>query len=693
MAGTRDMRRVDAILLAAALVCGAAATSRLLGVDGMRGLPMVLLVAAALLAAVPIARLFDADEMPAGRRRAILAVVFGAHLVATLFAFPPEDVANDRPVVSLDYAVHYQQIERARAVFWRSHRLHAYDPWFMAGHPGGTLFDIDAKGVEAWCALLRFLDAARAFKTFVLIAFLLAPLTIYAGSRLLRYRFDEALFAALLFLVFWHWGRPYAGDFRFAGMFAYLFVSHLSVYVIGLFRAFLDGGALKRFFIVGPLSFLVHPTAAVILPVPFIAVLVARRRERAASAGRGARRAAGLLALWCGLVLAVNAIWLVPLLRYISFKIPSQAYFQLHGLGDLVAVLARPGNAPALLIAALAIVGFARLLRDGRPVAAWGPGAMGLILLFLSGFGVYLPIIDQMEPGRFLVPAFAGWSALAGAGSVAVLEALPSRAGARAAARGLKPAAAIVLLLCVPLAAFAEARGSRRHTLSTTTTPELAATLDALDRFTDPSARLMIEDGPAWAYGNSHYPSIVPLRTGVEQIGGPYLHLFMRHSFATFQTDWAMGRSLKDLSAEKMGRYLRIYNVRWILTATPECEAYVSALGGTRVLWRSKRFTLREVLSWNPEGFAMREDFGEMESLSCVTVAADYDRIMVRRAMDAAGCELRALPDTLILKYHWDNGLRASPKATISPVFLLDDPVPFVLLETKGESEILVTFH
>lgn len=691
MNASGGFRRIDGILLGAACACGAAATLRLFGVDGMRPIPAALLAAAVALAVAPLARLLGAGEALDGGRRRVLAAVFAAHLVATLFAFPPEDVANGRPVISLDYAVHYQQVERARDVFRRSHRLHAYDPWFMAGHPGGTLFDIDAKGVETWCALLRFVDAARAFKSFVLLAFLLAPLTIYAGCRLLRYRFDEALFATLLFLVFWHWGRPYAGDFRFAGMFAYLFVSHLSVYVIGLFRGFLDGGALKRFFVVGPLSFLVHPTAAVILPVPFLAVALARRGERRGGPGRGAKRAASLLALWCLVVLAVNAIWLAPMLRYVGCKIPSEAYFQLRGAGDLLAVLARPGNAPALLVLALGAWGFARLLREGRAAAAWGPGAMGLFMLFLAAFGVYLPVVDQMEPGRFLVPAIVGFAPLAGAGAVALLDAVRGRSARASGA--LQRAAAVVLVLCVPLAGFGEARGARRHTLSTTPIPELAAALDALDRVTDPSARLMIEDGPAWAYGNSHYPSVVPLRTGVEQIGGPYLHMFMRHSFASFQTDRAMGTPLKDLPLDRLRAYLRLYNVRWIFTATPACDAYVRGLDDARVVWSSKRFTLREVLSWNPEGFVAPEGGGGSGSLSGISVEAGYDRILVRGAIDDENGGPRALPDTLILKYHWDKGLRAPSRVKISPVYLLDDPVPFILMETGGEREILVTFR
>ncbi len=157
-----NIRPLDRILLCAASIMAITATLRSFGTGEITVYAAVFLAAGVLLAIGPLIRLFG-DSDGAGRGRGtILAVIFGTHLIATLFFFPPEDILNSRPVLSLDHSLHYQQVVRAREVFGDSYRLHAYDPYFMAGYPGGTIFDIDSKGVELWCAFLGFAGTARA---------------------------------------------------------------------------------------------------------------------------------------------------------------------------------------------------------------------------------------------------------------------------------------------------------------------------------------------------------------------------------------------------------------------------------------------------------------------------------------------------------------------------------------------------
>ncbi|RPJ55487.1 MAG: hypothetical protein EHM12_12115, partial [Dehalococcoidia bacterium] len=157
-----NLRRSDRLLLAAAAAAGVAASSRSFGVGGVTPAALGLICAAVLLSIWPAARLFSGGVLQEKNAGTVLAVLFGCHLVGTLFFFPPEDLVNDRPVLTLDHAVHYYQVERSREVTGGSMRLYAYDPWFMAGFPAGTVQDIDSKGVEAWCSILRFVDTARA---------------------------------------------------------------------------------------------------------------------------------------------------------------------------------------------------------------------------------------------------------------------------------------------------------------------------------------------------------------------------------------------------------------------------------------------------------------------------------------------------------------------------------------------------
>jgi hypothetical protein len=677
------LRKADYLLLAAALLLGIAATLRRFGVGHVSPPAAGFLAGAIILSLVPLARLFAGsaaapldEESFRGRRRAIIAAVFCFNLVAVLFFFPPEDILDNRPVLSLDHSLHFYQVERAKEAFGKSLRLDSYDPYFMAGYPGGAVFDIDSKGVELWCALLR-VDTARAYKIFIALVYLLLPLTIYAACRRLGCRFDESVFALLFVLPFWHWGRPYVDHFRYAGMFSFLCVCYLSLYLAGLFRSFLNGEPVKRFYVIGPLAFFVHPTTALLVPVPFIALLFARRGAGAqAKPVRAASRAARFV-LWCAIVLVVNALWLVPLLRYLGTKTPSETFFQLKGLPGLFGVLVQPGNVPALLLCTLAIIGAVRLARDRR----WetlSPAAGSIFFLLIAAFGVYVPLFNQLEPGRFLVPALLFAAPLAGAGAATIVAAIRASRRAPRLSAATPVVLSIVLLASAPVLALGSARAFYRHTLSTTFTRAAQDLIEELTGRIDPSGRLMIEDGPAWAYGNTFLPALLPLHTGVEQIGGPYPFTFLaQHRVASFETCKAFGRALADTDASRFREYLDLYNIHWIVTATPDCAARVESLVGAPA-WSSGSFRL-----WNLSSTST------FASARGVSVKASLGVINVTVSPEPG----EALAQGILLKYHWDPGLRASSPARISPQKRLDDPVPFILLEPGAAREIVISYH
>ncbi len=674
-------RTRDSCLLAAAAGLGIAATARSFGIDGITIPAAALLGGAALLALGPLIRFAKGGGGFAEREKTIASAVVAFHIVATLFFFPPEDIFNDRPVLTLDHAVHFYEVERGREVFWNSFRLHMDDPYFLAGYPGGTVFEIDTNGVSLWCALLRVIDTARSYKLFILLAHLLAPLTIYAGCRRLRFDPEESAFGTLFFLAYWHWGRPYAGDFRFAGMFAYLFVCHLSLYIAGLFGSFLAGERVKRFYVIGPLAFLVHPTAAVLLPVPFLALFLAKGSRGLTGSDRRARerRLFGRFIAWCLLVLAVNAFWLVPFFQYLHIKTASESFFQINGIRGLLSVMIKLGNLPALALLVLGGIGFGSLLKRKRLADAAVPAAASVFLLFLAGFGIHLPVVDQMEPGRFLVPAFVFMAPLAGAGITAFLEKAREAFMPACGCRRAKVSLGIVLFLCLPVFGLVESRAYYRHTLSTTLTPDVTRFIEAIGRHADRSGRLMIESGPAWAYGDSHLPSIIPLYTGIEQIGGPYPFIFIEHGFTSFQVRRTMGLPLAKMPPELLLEYIDLYNVRWIATATPEAGAYIEKLPSVKVLWSMKHFALFGVTT-PPSGFASERGVG---------VRASYDLLQVTIAPDAG----QAPPHAIVLKYHWDPGLEVAAPSAISPVKRLDDPVPLILLEPNGKMDVRITFR
>ena len=620
------------------------------------------------------------EEFARTHRKAILAVLFLVHIVGTLFFFPPADIVNERPVITLDHAFHYYQARRANAVFPGTGRLHAYDPHFMAGFPS-ALFDIDVKSLEIVCAPFPASDVARVMKLFILACYLSMVFTVYAGSRCLRFSERESLLAVALLLVFWHWGRPLGSHFRYAGMFDFVCISHVSILVAGLFQRFLEGSRAAWWLILGPIAYFIHPTAVVILAVPYACLLFCDRREIT-------RRKLFFFVLWCAIVIAVNSIWIIPLFEYAPVKTATRSFFQTSGAGGLARVLFRPGCAPALGVIALAAAGIFRLARGGRIPTAVMLTATFLFLLVVSAYGVYAPGLRDIEPGRFLFSSLLFAVPLAGAGAALVLDRWLRWSKSKSFARPLETAAIIVLLASPPLLSYLAAGTGYKHRITTTPAPEVAELIGALQERTDPSGRLMIEDGPAAMYGDAHMPGLLPLYTGVGQIGGPYPFTFLRHHFATFQEDFTMGRPLRDITAAEFRGYLDAYNIKWILAASPEVKGFVAAVaadttgvppGGLgieaaplHVVWQSRRYTLWE--AGRPASFT---------SGAARQVKAAFDRIEI---------DTRGSGEPFVLRFHWDRGLDVRGPAKISPVHVGDDPIPFILVDPRGASSVLIEY-
>jgi len=609
-----------------------------------------------LLALLPYGRIDGSN------RRRFLLGIFGLHLLATLYVFPPGAVFDRRPFVTVDHAVHYAQCVRAKHVFWQSLQMSSYSPYFMAGYPAGTVFDVDMKGAELFCTVLP-LPTALTLKVFILGAYLTLVFTLLAGARMLGLRSEESILGLLVFLAYWHWGRPYAGAFRFVGMFSFVFASHLCLLLTGLLRRFLLGTHRRTFFMLAPLTFLVHISALVIAVAPLVAVLVTDR-------ARLHRRNVEVLLMCTLFVLFVNVLWLKPVIEFLPEKTPTKVYYQIHGIGDLVDLLARPSAIFAFTLLGLAVVGAWRLVREGRAGTGAPCVAATLFLLLCASYGVDVPGLDQMEPGRFLLSALVFSAPLAGVGAGWLLDAaLTWRAGpaASAARVRLRAMSIVALALCGLPLALVEAKAYYRHTVHVDFSPGVNALRAAIDARVRLGARLMIEDASAEAYGGTHLPALLPLHTGVEQIGGPYPHTPLRHYRTSFTSDSILGTPLAAWKADDLRARLRFLRVRWIVTATPATTAVVASLSATRV-WEEGPYSLWEL----PDG-------GPWEP----RIESAFNRIEVDFSAPSAGA---------VLPYHWVHGLKTAAPAGIVPVLRYDDPVPYIYLRPRGLSHVVITY-
>jgi hypothetical protein len=629
-------------------------------------LRVALLGAGLIPAAFVLQRLAPGGVIDLRNRRRFLFAVFVVHVLATLYFFPLSDLLNNRPVVTLDHSFHYYQAYRAREVFWESFRLDRYDPYFMAGYPGGTIFDLDMKGAESFCAIFPLVGVARSLKWFILCGYLSMIPALYWGSRMHGFRIGESMLGLLVFLAFWHWGRPYAGDFRYAGMFAFVFAAHLCFLVVGLLRQAARRRLIKTFIGLGAVAFLIHPTAAVMLPVPFAVSIGIDRRLW------GFRRWL-LLIGWCAAVVIVNMMWLKPFFAYVGLKTTTELYYQIQGWGGLARVLFKPTCAIALGMIALSVVGIVRLTRERR-LSIGLPSLAGALFLFvIAGWGVYVPGIDQLEPGRFLLSAFIFLTPLAGAGICALFDSVLSVAHGDALRRRLRAAAVVSLVLISLPLSLLESKSFYHHTITTSLRPDVASLVGHVSAHVQPPGRLMVEDCDAIHYGDVHLPALLPLETGVEQIGGPYPHTFLLYYFTSFRWEETFGRPMDRWDRESLWQYLQLYDVRWILTATDRSGRFMTGLLGRPPDWSQPPYAM-----WDIEPRPAPAPDGEAPS-----VDAHINRLVVRGEAESEG---------YFIQYHWVPGLAALGNAHIKPIHQLDDPVPFIYVQPNGDHVVTITY-
>jgi hypothetical protein len=604
-----------------------------------------------------------ARTLPAGRidestRMRWLFMLAGIHIVATLFFFPAPHLFDARPIITADHAVHYEQCLRSRTVFWQTFRLDCYNPYFMAGYPAGTIFDVDMKGAELFTALIP-IHTATALKLFILIAYLSMLPSVYRGARMLGFRIDEAVLGVMLLLIFWHWGRPYASDFRFVGMFSFVFATHAVIYATGLVRRFIARDRGTQLFILGPIVFSVHVLSVVMALVSITTTIVADR-------ARLTRRRAELLFLWALVVVFVNALWILPLIRFLPDKVPSEAYYQLNGLGQVMHLLLAPTGWIASAVLVLAACGTMKLAREHR-ISDGAPSVVStLAMLVFATFGTHIPGINQLEPGRFLFSAIVFATPLAGAGALWLINALS--AGLAEHAAGRVRTAMLVALALAPLPlAMLDAKAYYHHTLSVDLPPRVERLRTLVIANVQAPGRLLIEEGSASAYGGFFLPALLPSQTHVEQIGGPYPKIPLIHHRTTFDDDTFLGRPFAEWKMGEVRARLEFLRVRWAVTATAPAGAFVATIPGIRLVWEDGTLRL----------------WALSEPGNGVPVRAQYNRIEADIAVGSR---------PVVLPYHWVEGLKSSNGNEIVPVLRADDPVPFICVRKVAATPVIVRY-
>ena len=562
-----------------------------------------------------------------------------------------------------------------------------YDPYFMAGYartlhasPSATLFQVVG-------FLTRGKHPAQVYKATLWAIFASLPWLVALSAAMMGIGGRAALAAVGLFLIY-VWtdggGADYPLAYLLIGMSTYLLSVPLGLVVIAAFVRYLDRGGFGRWIFaveMAAIGLMVHVTSVLFLiPAGVTAYVVALRRVPR-------WRIRDHLATWTIPVtaLALNAFWWLPALVLRSTSAETVAFFANTEsvwvrLGKIVhADSAIPPEPPIqAVLLALGLIGLACGAKR-RPLATAALSAFagsGLIFGYLAGA---LRSLDFLQPGRQTLAFYVGLAMLGGMGWVEITTSFR-----RLGSRTTRYAAVFAFLLIGwrlfgPTVVFnVRERAFKEPFLSSDPPPGLIAVLDWVRENVKSGDRLYYEEvglgqpGDPDPFGEGRYSGLLPERTGVEVVGGFYLHLGLKTNFTQIGEGKLFGGPWER---ERFLRYARLYR--------PSAIACWSI--------QARRFC-RE----NPDLIQIGKDDGRLILGFVRGFEGDTIRGMAEVKAEPGRLRVSGLvPDLdglVVLRYHSVPGrMRSRPPMRLEDVFLEEDPVPFLgLRPTPGQTEAVL---
>ncbi len=423
--------------------------------------------------------------------------------------------------------------------------------------------------------------------------------------------------------------------------------------------------------------------------------------------------ALGHIAVWIIplIVLAVNAFWWLPGIWLAATKGPSDFVFRhTEGVVRRLAQIVNGEPPVQTILLAAGVLGLVVLWRRG-PIQAWalfGFCAAGFCWGYLAGG---LRALDFLQPGRHTYACYSALAVAGGAGFDELLRRL--RAGPRGVDhldRWLMAGLALVGVrvegyplvqsLRGRLACNLEVRffnwagfslpaidpirlrfGPGEPFLSSRPSPRLLWVLDHVKRTLEPGERLLYEEGGFGLPGvqdpfqGGRFSGLLPERTGVEVIGGPYLHASLKTNFTQFGEGKLCGKA--DWNRADFVRYAGLYGPSAILCWSPHARRFCQENPDlVRILDDDGLVMIGRIVGF--EGAVMEGK---------ARVEAGPGRIRVRDMSPG-------LDGSVVLRYHSVPYLKTSSPVACESEFREDDPVPFIRLRpTPGTNEVELKLH
>ena len=599
----------------------------------------------------------------------VAAALFVLQGILVAVTFPVTELFSELPLSHIDNAAHWYRVTTATNLAQFGDVV-GYDPYFNAGTATGIATNPAAK-VPALLSILlsSLLTPLLVWKLYVFLSACVAAACVPVALCILRCQRRVVAAAGLLALLLW-----WVSIFRWyhtAGMVSYVFACYLTLPFAALVYRYLHGtgGVLWLcgigFF--GAVGLLVHPLFP--LPVALVTLLFLAFDWRTIDW----RRAAAMLTVVPAISLAPNLQWLhlyfiaepltvtVPGIRHQAVVDWNLIWMELAGIWRGEA----HGSKTYVLVAIAAVAGNFGMKGGPHATLVRTFSVAGLFCIIYAALGASVELLAKLtQPNRFAPLGYLLLTVPAGFG---VARLLAWRADALSSVKRLTGIAGLAMLA---LLTVVNANELRREVSRAdvghygAVPPEVApygpmATflLDWLERETTPSARVLFETSNARIHDGSHIAGYLAYTADREFIGGSYVFQY----FANFTDGFLFGHDIGDFSQERFAEYVDLYNLGWIVAHSPEARQYFDA-----VPWLDALDTFDTLATYRIDrrhGF-FAEGRGRIADRGHSWLELDY--------LDGS---------PVVLKYHYMRGLKAEPAVALTPVYLMDDPNPFIRID------------
>jgi hypothetical protein len=606
----------------------------------------------------------------------MIVAIFSLHAIGLISLFDVlPGVYNPDPIIDQDWGLHFHHLKSLEA-FWQQDRSSwGYNPLFMAGYPSNTIQDLSIKLFEflALALSLIALTPIQWFKISAFIAMAAVPWLMYFSARNLfageEPRNTAAVLAVFLGTIYWWNSLP--REMFFYGMIGYSTAAYASILGVSLFYRLAQqqtswGAVHLGWFLFAITILPLHIQSLIIFLPSILGLLIARPKliHR-------------YVVLWtfaaAAISLALNLFWIMPAFTHrgddVSKTIIEQlALFVSTDPLTLVKDYLAPMNfwsfrqsfwekGVRLMLLILGTTGTVKLLRRGDK-------NLGILLLvalislfLITYFGFLIPPLQAWQPMRFKVP-FDLFLAIAAAYAVAdwlMADSAASRLYAYTVPSLLFAASVTFLINLV----HTESQGKLR--LRTLIRPEITEIARWVQQTTPDEARVLFEesgDETGFVYDGMYLSSFIPHWSGRELIGGPINLYNDRHHFAEFHSGRLFGREIQAFTDDEIKKYFRLYNIGAVVAFHPASLKRLRSIPGLITL--DRRIGPVHLMRVNQPADWFIQGRGQ--------VMAKLNRLEV----STGGAT------EVVLKYHWLDGLVSNPAATIVPVKIYDDPIPFI---------------